>query len=519
MREIKLALLPAGTPLPPFKPVADPPMQVQVPEPWWNDAWRNGVYQVKKVHSYWQCTTEAAHQVRIKNLLGLHDQAAKEEDAWLKLPGVMVEAEFLDADGNFHHGQGHDWCSSGGTTGMHLFNQVEHYLMTRDKEWFQKNLPRIQKAADWLIRQRNSYMKDVPNRKDLWCAGLQPPAASSESWGANRLYWYYYIDVVTCEALDIFADALSEVQPEKAAAYKDEVQRYRADIRRCVERSIDLSPVRRLRTGAYRSFIPGACYFRRQFGGYNCEDMAPTPQLASLILSPQDKRLAGMLEIQEDAFLFLGFTKFLSEKRREKGLNAQEDWFWGGISQQVGWFFLTDAHLICDDVPAFLRSWVNNYAAFVSPTPNGEYFFAEGFPRSTMCGTGGYPNGNSAAYFMRNFRNLLVMEMGDALWLAKATPRHWLEQGKSISVKNAPTYFGTVAYEIVSDVDNGKITATVEMPSRKAPKEVVLRLRHPKAAPIKSVTINGKEWKEFTKDKETITLTGLTGTAVVTARY
>ncbi|MGA2500588.1 MAG: hypothetical protein ABSH20_22845, partial [Tepidisphaeraceae bacterium] len=153
------------------------------------------------------------------------------------------------------------------------------------------------------------------------------------------------------------------------------------------------------------------------------------------------------------------------------------------------------------------------------PTPNGEYFFAEGFPRSTMCGTGGYPNGNSAAYFMRNFRNLLVMEMGDALWLAKATPRHWLEQGKKISVKNAPTYFGTVAYEIVSDVDNGKITATVEMPSRKAPKEVVLRLRHPKAAPIKSVTINGKEWKEFTKDKETITLTGLTGTAVVTARY
>jgi hypothetical protein len=226
-----------------------------------------------------------------------------------------------------------------------------------------------------------------------------------------------------------------------------------------------------------------------------------------------------MLEIQEDAFLFLGFTKFLSEKRREKGLNAQEDWFWGGISQQVGWFFLTDAHLICDDVPAFLRSWVNNYAAFVSPTPNGEYFFAEGFPRSTMCGAGGYPNGNSAAYFMRNFRNLLVMEMGDALWLAKATPRHWLEQGKKISVKNAPTYFGTVAYEIFSDVDNGKISATVDMPSRNPPKEVILRFRHPKAAPIKSVTVNGKPWTEFNKDKETITLKGLTGTVAVTAQY
>ncbi|MGD0900860.1 MAG: hypothetical protein ABR915_23760, partial [Thermoguttaceae bacterium] len=95
----------------------------------------------------------------------------------------------------------------------------------------------------------------------------------------------------------------------------------------------------------------------------------------------------------------------------------------------------------------------------------------------------------------------------------------WLEQGKKISVKNAPTYFGTVAYEVVSDVDHGKITATVEMPSRKPPKEVVLRFRHPKAATIKSVAVNGKPWTEFSKDKETITLKDLTGTVAVTAQY
>jgi hypothetical protein len=72
---------------------------------------------------------------------------------------------------------------------------------------------------------------------------------------------------------------------------------------------------------------------------------------------------------------------------------------------------------------------------------------------------------------------MLVMEIGENLWLARATPRAWLEQGKTIGVRNSPTYFGTVAYEIVSDVDNGKIGATVEMPLRKAPKEVLLRLR------------------------------------------
>ena len=42
--------------------------------------------------------------------------------------------------------------------------------------------------------------------------------------------------------------------------------------------------------------------------------------------------------------------------------------------------------------------------------------------------------------------------------------------GKEISVKNAPTYFGTVGYRIVSDADHGKITATVEMPNRRPPR-------------------------------------------------
>lgn len=125
----------------------------------------------------------------------------------------------------------------------------------------------------------------------------------------------------------------------------------------------------------------------------------------------------------------------------------------------------------------------------------------------------------SFGWFVEGFRNLLVMEDAQSLWLARATPRAWLEQGKKIGVKNAPTYFGTVGYEIVSDADNGKINATIDMPARKAPKEVVLRFRHPKAAPLKSVTVNGKNWKDFNPEKETITLKGLTGTVTVTAKY
>jgi hypothetical protein len=118
----------------------------------------------------------------------------------------------------------------------------------------------------------------------------------------------------------------------------------------------------------------------------------------------------------------------------------------------------------------------------------------------------------------RFIRDALVMEDGEALHLARGTARHWLDQGKSIAIKDAPTHFGIVSYEIVSDVDNGRITAIVELPSRNPPTSVLLHLRHPKSAPIRSVTVNSKEWKDFDPAKEVVRLEGLEGTARVEAK-
>ena len=86
-------------------------------------------------------------------------------------------------------------------------------------------------------------------------------------------------------------------------------------------------------------------------------------------------------------------------------------------------------------------------------------------------------------------------------------------------MKNAPTHFGTVAYEIVSDADNGKIAATVEMPSRNPPKSVVLRLRHPKALPMKSVMVNGSPWTDFDPSKEAVRLHDVKGSVKVEVGY
>ena len=46
----------------------------------------------------------------------------------------------------------------------------------------------------------------------------------------------------------------------------------------------------------------------------------------------------------------------------------------------------------------------------------------------------------------------------------------------------------------------------------------LLRLRHPRATPNQSVTLDGKPWNQFHPAQETIELKSLTGRVSVTAR-
>ena len=143
----------------------------------------------------------------------------------------------------------------------------------------------------------------------------------------------------------------------------------------------------------------------------------------------------------------------------------------------------------------------------------GEYTFREHT-------TGGPPDKiYEESCFLERFRQMLVMEDAGQLWLARATPRAWLEQGKYIAVRNAPSHFGPVSYRIQSDAAKGMIRATVDLPTRLASTDVLLRLRHPIAARLESVEVNGQAWTKFDAPREVIRLAGLTGRAEVTARY
>ena len=229
-----------------------------------------------------------------------------------------------------------------------------------------------------------------------------------------------------------------------------------------------------------------------------------------------------------DSYVSVRRQSFQVPHRQTPGKRAvaDEDWFWGGASSQLGYSFLANVYLRRDEIPSFLRQWVNNYAAFAMPSPN--YYFLEQFMNYENAGQmeayqkGEYRNilnGHSLSYFMEQFRSLLVWEDGSTLWLAKATPRYWLEQGKKISVKNAPTYFGAVAYQIVSDADQRQDRGDGRDALPQSAQGGAAAIPASKTLPMKSVTVNGTAWTDFDPAKEVISLHDLKGTVKVESRY
>jgi len=468
-------------------------------------------YQTTFEKGHATCIGQESHEIiRALDMLGGYTEVSRGGlhhwiDSKVKIPPPVPYkgTGFADFDGilmgiNPHGGNYSYDLSSPSGHGTIMEAAAMHYRITGDKDWFLRCAPRLKKACEWTLRQRKAWAPDLP--KDAWGYGLQPPVGFGDYGGAAMFYMLnsrYYSGLV-----DV-ARIMAELKVEGAEDLLRRAEEYRQDIRAAVERSVARAPVRAAGDGTYRRYVPAAPYRRSADKNDSLFGFVCLADRDGGVFAPDEPLVRDMVDADDYSV---------------------------GITGQVGYEAYPRIHLLNDDIPLFLKLLYREYAILIRPwemepdvssnrkgpkTPVGPaaYEFFEHPGRMAVDKT------FEEAVFLQRVRNMLVMELRDALRLARATPRVWLEQGKKISVKDAPTYFGPVAYEIVSDVDNGKINATVEMPARKAPKEVALRFRHPKTAPIKAVTVNGKPWTDYNKDKETINLKGLMGQVVVTAQY
>ena len=119
-------------------------------------------------------------------------------------------------------------------------------------------------------------------------------------------------------------------------------------------------------------------------------------------------------------------------------------------------------------------------------------------------------------------RWLLVFEdpESNTLWLGKAVPRKWLEDGKTTAVSGAVTKWGRVGFSVVSHINTGTIAAQIDFPTSGLKAATILRLRAPGEMKLKSVILNGKAWTQFDTEAETINIpAGMAGTATLVAQY
>ena len=135
-----------------------------------------------------------------------------------------------------------------------------------------------------------------------------------------------------------------------------------------------------------------------------------------------------------------------------------------------------------------MRSFWNTYALLIYPDTQ---CFAEWARRFGVGGGPVYKTSDESRFVMW-LRQLLVWENGHQLWFARATPKEWLEDGKTIRIERAKTMFGTANMVIRSEANKGRIYAELSVARRNPASEVWLRLRHPQGrCPIR-VSINGQ---------------------------
>jgi hypothetical protein len=103
------------------------------------------------------------------------------------------------------------------------------------------------------------------------------------------------------------------------------------------------------------------------------------------------------------------------------------------------------------------------------------------------------------------------------LQLAYATPRAWLEPGKTIAVRDLPTSFGAISFSMTSSVRTVHVSIDLTRVARR-PRAIGLRLRLPLGRRISRVRLHGRPFRRFDPETGTLDVSGSTGRVEFMAR-
>lgn len=427
------------------------------------------------------CPNETVMIARSMDMRCEHREAERFLEPMLHYQGTEpLKGLFSTQEGVFHGAGKYSWGDYAMNHGFVLWGAADHYLITRDRAYLERIAPQLIRGCDFLIHERQASMgrQDLPRSA---IHGLTPPSSLEDV--TEFKYWfavngYFYLGMKRT------AKALAAIGHPDAERIADEAERYRRDIEAAARNSTTLASVVRRRDGAFIPYVPSRVgQWRHKTEGMTREAMYCTLQPATAeVVSPNDPLMTWMLDELEDNIFFSAESGY--------GVpDCERDWFnLGGVTMQPCMLDMPQIYMGRDEIPAALRSFWNAYAMSLHPDVQ---CFAEWVPRFGKAGGPLYKTSDESQ-FVTWLRNLLIWENGDQLWFGRATPREWLEDGKTVRIESAGTLFGPAALVLHSEVGRNRIRAIFETPTQTPPKQVWLRLRHPTGLRPTSVQVNGR---------------------------
>jgi hypothetical protein len=311
-----------------------------------------------------------------------------------------------------------------------LFSIAKHYELSGDRSALDNLMPRALKMLDWLI----ASIKKGEERTGFTAGLVEGPLndiTGSGVWAFNQAYLF--------AGLNEFGKVLREIDHPRANECLASARQLQESINSAFRYASTRSPLVELRDHTWSPYVPSeALTFGRMLTQWYPTDVdTGALHLVRLGAMPAASEAAtALLNDHEDNLFLLG-----------RGL-ANEPVY----NQQA------TAYLLRDDPEAAIRVFYSLMSGGFSQSAlepvehrwtHGQYF--------------GPPSTDGA--WAELYRNMLLRETEENdLFIGQATPRPWLEDGKKIEVRNAPTNFGAVSFRILSKASARTIAAEVEMP-------------------------------------------------------
>jgi hypothetical protein len=472
-----------------WKQILGDGMNVEVPEPYVNQAWRHLVIQNFQLMNGARMHYSAGNQYD-----KLYEAEGSDAAMAMLLWGYQEEVKKLIPPLLDFTRKGLEFHQAG-----HKLDDIcQYYWQTRDGDFVQAMRSRWKSELERIVVSRTNQHGLFP--KEQYCGDIATPVYSLNS---NAKCW---------AALRDFVPVLEQIGDRAEAERVRKIEReFRGAIGAALERSI--------RRETDPPFIPIALLGEEEphdpithsrMGGY--WNLMANYIIGTRVLGKERENwLPHYLE--SHGGLCLGMTRTGGEVRT----------FWTGIPRTNPLYGLRYAldTLRRDDVE---RALVNFYGMLAHGFTRNTFVGAEGCSLTPLDAGGRIfycpPNSASNAEWLSVLRHLLVQDLDldedgqpETLRWLFGTPRRWLEDGKTIKLERAPTAFGPVSLKVESRLSRGEVLCELEMPGRNPPAHSWLRLRLPEGWRVVSATSGGAALK--LQDDGAVDVSGLKGRAAL----